>query len=487
MTAVRKLKYNLLTQTISDINEQDPYKSLRFKEMMTFQRMNTLRVDWENHPKFSREMPRVISDASVDIAEKVIVDFYGYDTYYEYYSSEMILLLLARKSKILCQQPGKVLESIRSMSINESVGKTLNQISIYFEAVAKAIQDLKNLIKKIHSSYNVSRVIVTADHGFLFNYQELPESMFQQKPAGVHLEEHNRYLITSNSDSIKDSYTIPLSNTANVKSDLIIAVPKTINRYKRQGSGTHFVYGGGSLQEMLIPVIESSRKLVDIMKNYMANKAFSRGKDVYGATASFAFIGNTEHSVPYMFKNSNLFDALPKAFYDSAFLDRVHTYLPGWEVNKLRNEMFTNSHGFIVDYLAEILKELRKDDFSQQLKDVAELSKTLTIRDKDGITKTFSGLMKIIYPHQDYTHEDAIELLEYAIEGRKRVKDQLIKMDDTFEKVNFDYVDNKTGKTVIIETLENIENGIKITAEINDELNNQACEVNETPITLNPG
>jgi len=204
----------------------------------------------------------------------------------------------------------------------------------------------------------------------------------------------------------------------------------------------------------------ADKKLVDIMKNYMANKSFSRGKDVFGATASFAFIGNTEHSVPYMLKNTNLFDALPKAYYDTAFLDRVHLYLPGWEVSKLRNEMFTSGYGFIVDYVAEILKELRKDDFSAKLSEHVTLDSTLTTRDRDAIIKTFSGLMKIIYPHGEYTHEDALELINYAIEGRKRVKDQLIKMDDTFEEVNFSYKDIRLGQSGSVETLENLENDV---------------------------
>jgi ATP-dependent Lon protease len=207
----------------------------------------------------------------------------------------------------------------------------------------------------------------------------------------------------------------------------------------------------------------SDRKLVDIMKNYMANKSFSRGKDVFGATASFAFVGNTEHSVPYMLKNTNLFDALPKAYYDSAFLDRIHMYLPGWEVAKLRNEMFTSGYGLIVDFLAEMLKQLRKDDYSSKMNDLVELDTSLTTRDRDGITKTFSGLMKIIYPHGKYTHDEAIELVNYSLEGRKRVKDQLIKMDDTFEEVVFGYTDKQTGKKETVDTLENIEFGVELT------------------------
>lgn len=198
------------------------------------------------------------------------------------------------------------------------------------------------------------------------------------------------------------------------------------------------------------------KKLVDIMKNYMANKSFSRGKDVFGATASLAFVGNTEHSVPYMLKNSNLFDALPSVYYDTAFLDRLHIYVPGWEVHKLRNEMFTDGYGFIVDYLAEVLKEFRKDDYSSLINEHIELHPSLTARDRDGIVKTFSGLVKILFPDGNVSHEDALELINFAVEGRKRVKDQLLKMDDTFEKVDFTFKDLFNNKNIVIETLEHI-------------------------------
>jgi ATP-dependent Lon protease len=197
--------------------------------------------------------------------------------------------------------------------------------------------------------------------------------------------------------------------------------------------------------------------LVDIMKNYMANKTFSRGTNVFGASASMVFVGNTDHSVPYMLKHSNLFDALPKDYYDTAFLDRIHAYLPGWEVQKLRNEMFTSDYGFIVDYLAEILKELRKEDQMQSYKKFFELSDSITTRDKDAITKTFSGLVKVIYPHGQYSETEAIELMDFAIENRKRVKQQLIKMDETFEEVDFSYKVLSSGKKKNVETLEIIE------------------------------
>ena len=127
------------------------------------------------------------------------------------------------------------------------------------------------------------------------------------------------------------------------------------------------------------------RGLVDIMKNYMANKSFSRGTDVYQAEASMVFVGNTDHSVPYMMKHSHLFEALPNDYQDTAFLDRIHAYIPGWEVSKLRNEFFTDDFGFIVDYIAEILKNLRKEDCSKLYQKYFTLSNSITTRDKTAI------------------------------------------------------------------------------------------------------
>jgi ATP-dependent Lon protease len=196
------------------------------------------------------------------------------------------------------------------------------------------------------------------------------------------------------------------------------------------------------------------RGLVDIMKNYMANKSFSRGTEVYGASASMVFVGNTDHSVPYMIKHSDLFDALPKDYYDTAFLDRMHCYLPGWEVQKLRNEMFTSDYGFIVDYLAEVLKDLRKEDRTHDYSHYFELSDSITTRDKTSIAKTFAGLSKVIYPDGEISQENAQELLDFAIESRKRVKEQLYKMDETFEEVDFSYTIKDTGEMVTVETLE---------------------------------
>ena len=196
------------------------------------------------------------------------------------------------------------------------------------------------------------------------------------------------------------------------------------------------------------------KNLVDTMKNYMANKTFSRGSTPYGATASFSFVGNTMHSVSFMMKHSDLFEALPKAYYDTAFLDRIHCYLPGWEVQKLRNELFTDGYGFIVDYLAEVLKELRKDDFSHIYNKYFELSESITTRDRTGVLKTFSGLCKIIFPHGECSKEDAKQILDFALEGRRRVKNQLVIMDETFNEVDFSYTSLDDGKAASILTLE---------------------------------
>lgn len=229
---------------------------------------------------------------------------------------------------------------------------------------------------------------------------------------------------------------------------------------------------------------KADRGLVDIMKNYMANKSFSRGTNVYQAEASMVFVGNTDHSVPHMLTHTDLFDALPKDYYDTAFLDRIHCYLPGWEVKKLRNEMFTSDYGFIVDYLAEILKQLRKEDHSQDYKPYYELSSTITTRDKTAIEKTFSGLVKVIYPHGVMDPKEIKELLDFAIEGRKRVKDQLRKMDETFndEVVNFEYTTDN-GKVFKVQTLEVLEYGDpKLGIEKQEEVKEEVQKDAETSI-----
>lgn len=195
------------------------------------------------------------------------------------------------------------------------------------------------------------------------------------------------------------------------------------------------------------------KALVDIMKNYMANKSFSRGVETLGAEASMVFVGNTQHTLPYMLKHSDLFDELPEKYHDSAFLDRLHFYIPGWEVDIIRGEMFSDGYGFVVDYLAEILRSLRNHDYSQKYTDYFTLSSDISTRDRDGINKTFSGLMKVLFPHGEPTKAETEEILRFAIEGRKRVKDQLMRIDKTYTKVRFGYT-GEEGNEVLVKTLE---------------------------------
>lgn len=199
---------------------------------------------------------------------------------------------------------------------------------------------------------------------------------------------------------------------------------------------------------------KSDKALVDILKNYMANKSFSRGIETLGAEASMAFVGNTQHTLPYMLKHTNLFDDLPEQYYDSAFLDRLHFYIPGWEVDIIRGEMFSNGYGFVVDYLAEILRNLRNYDYSQKYQSYFELSKDISTRDRDGIQKTFSGLMKILFPHDEASPEEIEWLLRFSMEGRKRVKTQLMRIDPTYADVRFSYTNTSTGEIKQVRTLE---------------------------------
>ncbi|KAB7791322.1 BREX system Lon protease-like protein BrxL [Bifidobacterium leontopitheci] len=199
---------------------------------------------------------------------------------------------------------------------------------------------------------------------------------------------------------------------------------------------------------------KADRALVDIMKNYMANKSFSRGRNTMQAEASMVFVGNTSHNVPYMLKNTDLFEELPPQYHDPAFLDRVHCYVPGWEFEQIRAEMFTGGYGFVVDYLAEILHNLRNVDYGSAYERYFTLSPTLSTRDKDGVRKTFSGLMKLVYPSGEATPDEMEPLLRCAIEGRKRVKDQLCRIDPTMAEVDFSYTRVGSPEPVAVHTLE---------------------------------
>lgn len=196
----------------------------------------------------------------------------------------------------------------------------------------------------------------------------------------------------------------------------------------------------------------ANKALVDILKNYMANKSFSRGIETLGAEASMVFVGNTQNTLPYMLRHSDLFEELPPQYYDSAFLDRLHFYIPGWEMDIIRGEMFSAGYGFVVDYLAEILRNLRDRDYSHLYQDHLTLLSGLSTRDRTAVQKSFSGLMKVIFPHGEASAEEVQWLMRFAIEGRKRVKDQLLRIDKTYTPVEFGYEAN--GQTVLVKTLE---------------------------------
>jgi len=186
------------------------------------------------------------------------------------------------------------------------------------------------------------------------------------------------------------------------------------------------------------------KALVDIMKNYMANKSFSRGVETISAEASMVFVGNTDNTVAHMLEHDHLFSALPASYVDSAFLDRIHCYVPGWESEMIRREMFSGGFGLVVDFFAGVLKSLRDQDLSYLIGEHFKLSSSITTRDTEGIRRTFSGLFKLIFPHGEATEDEIEELLQVAIEGRRRVKDQLLRLDPTITKVEFTYTDKNS-------------------------------------------
>ena len=199
------------------------------------------------------------------------------------------------------------------------------------------------------------------------------------------------------------------------------------------------------------------KTLVDIMKNYMANRTFSRGIEQLTAEASMVFMGNTKKSVAYMLKHSNFFDPLPDKYIDSAFLDRIHAYNPGWEVAPIRHELFTNGYGFVVDYIAEVLKHLRTEDFTGTYKQHFEITSEVSTRDQTGFEKTFSGLMKILFPDGNATPKEIEELLSFALEARRRVREHILRIDDTFKRHDFIYKPRSGGAPVTVLTPEEIQ------------------------------
>ncbi|WP_228547955.1 protease Lon-related BREX system protein BrxL [Alloalcanivorax venustensis] len=184
---------------------------------------------------------------------------------------------------------------------------------------------------------------------------------------------------------------------------------------------------------------------VQIMKDYMASGSFARGRDSISASASMVFVGNINHSVETLVKTSHLLSPFPEAMIDSAFFDRFHAYVPGWEIPKMRPEFFTNQYGLIVDYLAEYMREMRKRTFSDAIDKYYKLGNNLNQRDSIAVRRTVSGLLKLLYPHGEYDKAAIERCLQYALEVRRRVKEQLKKIGGMeFFDVHFSYIDAET-------------------------------------------
>ena len=185
---------------------------------------------------------------------------------------------------------------------------------------------------------------------------------------------------------------------------------------------------------------------VQIMKDYMASGSFARGKEEKAASASMVFVGNINQSVDVLLKTSSLFDPFPPEMgTDTAFLDRMHCYLPGWEIPKFRPEHFTNDYGFISDYLAEFIRELRKEQYGDAIDHYFRLGKNLNQRDTIAVRRMADGYLKLMYPDGNFTKEEVEEVLQISLEMRRRVKEQLKKLGGMeFYDVNFSYIDNET-------------------------------------------
>ena len=210
-------------------------------------------------------------------------------------------------------------------------------------------------------------------------------------------------------------------------------------------------------------ITQASGDMIQIMKNYMANGSFARGSDSISTDASIAFEGNTFRSVADMMRTTNLFEPFPEAFNnDSAFFDRIHAYLPGWETPKLRSSLFTKQYGLISDCFSEFCHAMRKYDFTNSFSEYFALNKDFNTRDTIAVGRTFSGLAKLIYPDEQMSKEEVREILEYAIECRRRVKEQLRKMTPgEFSDVNLGYIDLETNEEHVIE-LPEVSNGTLI-------------------------
>lgn len=199
----------------------------------------------------------------------------------------------------------------------------------------------------------------------------------------------------------------------------------------------------------------SDPAVVNILKDYMESGSFARGKDEIPAEASTVFIGNTSKPTEELVRSAHLFADLPPGMVDPAFLDRLHFYLPGWEAPKLERRLFTNHYGFVSDYIAEALRQLRKQSYARAIDEDYALGSHLSARDERAVRKTVSGLLKILHPHGEWSHVELREYLEFALEGRRRVKEQLKKLaPHDYSKTAFSYVERDTGREYWVEVVE---------------------------------
>jgi ATP-dependent Lon protease len=191
---------------------------------------------------------------------------------------------------------------------------------------------------------------------------------------------------------------------------------------------------------------------IQIMKDYMASGSFARGKEEKNASASMVFVGNINQSVEVILKTSNLFEPFPEAMNrDTAFFDRMHYYLPGWEIPKMRPELITDRYGFIVDYLSEFFREMRKRTYSDSIDRHFRLGKELNQRDVIAVKKTVSGLIKLVYPNGEFTKDELEEVIRYAIEGRRRVKEQLKRIGGMeFFDIHLSYIDTESDEERVV-------------------------------------
>ena len=202
----------------------------------------------------------------------------------------------------------------------------------------------------------------------------------------------------------------------------------------------------------------SDSTVVNMLKDYMESGSFVRGKEEVPAEASVVLVGNTSRPHADLVREAHLFADLPSTMIDPAFLDRLHFYLPGWEVPKLETRLFTGHFGFVSDYFAEALRQVRKQSFVRAINDEFKLGPDLSARDEKAVRKTVSGLLKILHPHGEWTRSELREYLEFALEGRRRVKEQLKKLaSHDYAKTAFSYIERDTGHEYWVELSEQSE------------------------------